>query len=644
MSKRTETFVYSIGGVILLLVILVVANMLFVHINQRLDLSEGKRYTLSDGTRTVLGNLKEPVKLRYYFSRDDGVPLPLKAFGERVDTMLGQFRDASGGKLTIERLDPQPDSDAEDTAQLDGVQPQNLPNGDNFFLGIAIGEGDKRLAIPALSLDREELLEYDIARTIARAGTPEKPVIGVMTGMPLFGSRGNPMFGMPPTEKQVIIHELERDFTVKRVAQDATAIEGDIKVLLVVHPRSITEQGKYAIDQFVMRGGKLIAMVDPFAYFDAPPSQDGKAQGTVSNLDTLFKAWGVGFDSTKVLQDAQYVSGGGPQALPTLLSLVGAAFNSADVTTSRMQTALIPFAGAFTGTPAEGLTSTPLLKSSGYSRLVPSEESMATGEAALKDFKPSTTEFPIALRLTGKFKTAYPDGAPPLSAEELKKAEEAKKAADAAAAAAPAAAAGQAPAAAPPAAPLKESGENSVILIADADFISDGAAVQIQEIFGQRIVVPANGNLAFVQAMIDQFAGDENLIALRGRASPVRPFTVIRDMEARVQQTYIGKITELQAAVQESTQKLQALQPPRAGGQPAASSILTPEQQAEVDKLRQTAAKARLELKEVRKELRADTEALEFWTKLANIALIPLLVALAGLLLAFVRTRRTVTV
>jgi len=641
MSKRTETFVYSIGGVILLLVILVVANMLFVHINQRLDLSEGKRYTLSDGTRTVLGNLKEPVKLRYYFSRDDGVPLPLKAFGERVDTMLGQFRDAAGGKLTIERLDPQPDSDAEDTAQLDGVQPQNLPNGENFFLGIAIGEGDKRLAIPALFLDREELLEYDIARTIVRAVTSEKPVIGVMTAMPLFGSRGNPMFGMPPTEKQVIIHELERDFTVKRVAQDATSVEDDIKVLLVVHPRSITEQGKFAIDQFVMRGGKLIAMVDPFAYFDAPPSQDGKAQGTVSNLETLFKAWGVGFDSTKVLQDAQYVSGGGPQALPTLLSLVGAAFNSADVTTSRMQTALIPFAGAFTGTPAEGLTLTPLLKSSGYSRLVPSEESMATGEAALKDFKPSATEYPIALRLTGKFKTAYPDGAPPLSAEELKKAEEAKAAAAAAATGVP----GQAPAAAaPPTAPLKESGENSVILIADADFISDGAAVQIQEIFGQRIVVPANGNLAFVQAMVDQFAGDENLIALRGRASSVRPFTVIRDMEARVQQAYIGKITELQAAVKESTEKLQALQPPRGSGQPAASNILTPEQQVEVDKLRQAAAKARLELKEVRKELRADTEALEFWTKLANIALIPLLVALAGLLLAFVRSRRTVTV
>jgi ABC-type uncharacterized transport system involved in gliding motility auxiliary subunit len=279
----------------------------------------------------------------------------------------------------------------------------------------------------------------------------------------------------------------------------------------------------------------------------------------------------------------------------------------------------MPFAGAFTGKPVEGLNETVLMKSSAYSQLVDSFAATTQGEAATRGFKPSGTEYPLAIRLTGKFKTAFPEGRPKADDRGEKKAAKADAKAEAA--------------------PLRESAaENAVVLVGDSDFINDGAAVQIQEIFGQRIVIPRNGNLAFAQALVDQFAGDPALIKLRSRASAARPFTVIRDMEARAQQAYLGKIKELEDNLGQTQEKLNALQKGRGQG---AGAILSAAQQAELENFRRKAAGTRLALKEVRRELRSDSEALQFWTKVANIALTPLLVALAGIGLAVLRRRRT---
>ena len=182
-----------------------------------------------------------------------------------------------------------------------------------------------------------------------------------------------------------------------------------------------------------------------------------------------------------------------------------------------------------------------------------------------------------------------------------------------------------------------------MVLIGDVDFINDGAAVQSQNVFGQRIVVPANGNLAFAQAVVEQFAGDPALISVRSRATAARPFTVIREMEARAQQSYLGKIQALETTLQQTSQKLQGLQQQRGPGQQA-STILTPQQQTEVENFRRISAETRRELKEVRKELRRDSESLEFWTKLVNIGAMPVLVAVAGVLLAIMRRRKTVKI
>jgi len=430
-------------------------------------------------------------------------------------------------------------------------------------------------------------------------------------------------------EPQVFIGELRRDYTVKRVGLDPEKIDDDIKVLLVIHPRGIGERAQYALDQFVLRGGKLIAFLDPSAYFDQLGQMGGMGGGgTPSSLDRLLKAWGLAFDSGKVVLDMRYLTGAGARTLPTLLSLNDNAFDPHDIATARLGSLLMPFAGAFTGKPVEGLSETVLMKSSAYSQLVDSFAATAQGEAAIRGFKPSGTEYPLAIRLAGKFRTAFPEGRPTLEDKGDKNA-----------AKAPERKAAKASDAKPEAAQLKESaGENAVVLVGDSDFINDGAAVQVQEIFGQRIVIPRNGNIAFAQALVDQFAGDPALIKLRGRASAARPFTVIRDMEAKAQQAYLGKIKELEDNLGQTQEKLNALQKGKGQG---AGAILSAEQQTELEDFRRKAAETRLALKEVRRELRADSEALQFWTKVLNIALMPVLVALAGIGLAILRRRGT---
>jgi ABC-type uncharacterized transport system involved in gliding motility auxiliary subunit len=441
-----------------------------------------------------------------------------------------------------------------------------------------------------------------------------------MSALPVFGMPPSPMTGGQPMEPQVFIGELRRDYTVKRVGLDPEKIDDDIKVLLVIHPRGIGERAQYALDQFVLRGGKLIAFLDPNAYFDQLGQMGGMGGGgTPSSLDRLLKAWGLGFDSGKVVLDMRYLTGAGARTLPTLLSLNDNAFDPNDIATARLGSLLMPFAGAFTGKPVEGLNETVLMKSSAYSQLVDSFAATTQGEAATRGFKPSGTEYPLAIRLTGKFTTAFPEGRPTPEDRGEKKA--------------------KAPEAKPDTAQLKETAaDNAVVLVGDSDFINDGAAVQIQEIFGQRIVIPRNGNLAFAQALVDQFAGDPALIKLRSRASAARPFTVIRDMEARAQQAYLGKIKELEDNLGQTQEKLNALQKGRGQG---AGAILSAAQQSELENFRRKAAETRLALKEVRRELRSDSEALQFWTKVANIALTPLLVALAGIGLAILRRRRT---
>ncbi|HEV2431550.1 MAG TPA: GldG family protein [Burkholderiales bacterium] len=610
--KKYEHIIYSAIGLVALFLLLIAVNFLVSRAPVRADLTEGDLYTLSPGTRKILANLQSPVKLRLYVSQGETVPVQLRSFTQRVEDLVREFKSAAGSNLIVERYNPKPDSEEEDAAQLDGIEPQQLFTGEQFYLGVAVTQLDRKQSIPTISPQRERLLEYDLVRAIARVGSTERPKIGLMAGLPVLGERFNP-FTRQSSEPWVLANELKREFEVKEVPLTAKEIDKDLNVLLVIHPRDVQPATEYALDQFVMRGGKLIAFVDPYAYFDQMPTMPGMPQmPSGSNLPTLFKAWGVQMDPGKVVSDVVFGSGGGARYTPTVLSLNRTAFSRDDIVTGQIETLLYAFGGAFELKLPENLKATELVRSSPDSMLVDSMNATKSGDEATRNFKPSGNAMPLAVRLTGKFKTAFPDG--------LK--EDDKK---------PAAAGTPA---------LRESPENSVIAVADVDLLADGAAVDVQEVFGRKIVVPSNGNLAFALGMVEQFAAGDDLISLRSRAAAFRPLTVVRELEAEAQKQYFGRIQALEEEKQKTQARLQELQKAQ-GGVAAKSQILSAEQQAELERFKKTYIETNLALKELRKNLRQDAEALVFWTKVANIALMPLLVAAAGLMVALIRRRYT---
>lgn len=625
-NKNLETLMYSAGGILALALILIAANFIFSAFNARVDLTQGRVYTLSDGTRSILSKLEAPVKIRLYYTQGSAaVPPGLKTFAGRVEDLLNEYKSASKGKVIIEKFNPEPDSDAEDSAALDNVEGQMTNTGEKFYLGLAVSFLDQKSSIPVLTPDRERLLEYDITRSISQVAQAKKPVIGIMSNLPVLGRSLDPVKKQQPTEPWVLASELKRIFDVREVKLNATKIDDDIKVLLVIHPRDIMETTEYALDQFVLRGGKLITFVDTYAYFDQQPDLQNPFGGSAagqSSLYNLFKAWGVEPSNGKVVADLTFASGEGPRLLPTLLSLNTEALNLDDVVTSQVGTLLMPFSASFTVKPPEGLKQTTLVHTSKNSMLADLIIATLSGEPSTRGFQPSGKEEPLAFRLSGKFKTAFPNGKPADPYARGKPVDPAQFEADRKA-------------------HLREAAtENTVVIVGDVDMLTDGAAVDIQEIFGQRVAVPRNGNLAFAQGLVEQMAGDSALISLRSRDSFSKPLTVIKQMESRAQETYLGKIKALEDTLNQTTEKLQALQK---GGKSASANggaILTPEQQAEMENFRKKSVETRKELKDVRKNLREETESLQLWTKVINIGLVPLLVMVLGIVLAIIKRRQ----
>src|SRR5919108_3132072 len=609
MQKKYEHLVYSAVGLIALALILVAFNYLISRVPARVDLTEGNLYTLSPGTKKILSGLQSPVKVKLYISQGEAVPVQLRGFAQRVEDTLREFKGVAGSNLVIERYNPKPDSEEEDAAQLDGIEPQQLVTGEQFYLGAAITQLDRKQTLSAISPQRERLLEYDFVRAIARVSSSARPRIGLMAGLPVLGERFNP-YTRQSSEPWVLATELKREFDVKEVPLSAKEIDKDINVLLLIHPRDMQPEQEYALDQFVLRGGKLIVFVDPYAYFDQMPTMPGMPpMPSSSSLPTLFKAWGIEFDPNKVISDVVFGSGGGARYTPTVLSLNRTAFSRDDVVTGSIETLLYAFGGAFQVKPVDGLKVTDLVHSSPNSMLVDSADATKSGAQATRSFKPNGKPLPLAVRLTGKFKTAFPDG---LTVDKKPQ---------------------------PNTPALREStAENSVILVADVDMLADGAAVDVQEMFGRKIVGPSNGNLAFALGMVEQFAAGDELISLRSRAASFRPLTVVRELEAEATKQYFGKIQALEEEKQKTQARLQELQKAQ-GGAAKGAQILSPEQQEELERFKKTYIETNLALKELRKNLRQDAEALVFWTKVANIAFMPLLVALVGLLVAFLRKR-----
>ena len=597
MKKSTETILYSSAGVLALAVILIAFNAVSGALKKRVDLTQEKLYTLSAGTRAILKKLDTPVKIRFYCTQSkESTPesVYLKGYAKRVEDLLAEYKQVAGGKLLIEKYDPQPDSDAEDSARLDGVEGEQLSNGERFYLGLAVAMLDEKQAIPFLAPNREQLLEYDLSRAISRVMQPEKPVIGIMSPLPVFGMPSNPMMarmGQQGQQPWVLVNELKNDFTVKPVGMDVDKIEEDVKVLMVIHPREISDKAQFAIDQFIMRGGKLIAFLDALPLIDAREQNQmlGSIPNSGSNMDKLLKNWGLSLDISKVVADMNFkmqIGGrnGQPQDAPAFLSITKDGINKDDVVTSQIDNVWLPFTGAISGTPVDGLKQTVLLHSTPQSQLVDGFMANLSGENVMKDFKSSGTAYNLAVRLSGKFKTAFPGGKPEAKKEEEKKEGENKE---------------EKPAETKPEDSLKETRQdNTVILVADADMLFDHFALrQIQSPFGT-LSMPMNGNLVFAQNAVEQLTGDSNLIGVRSRSVQNRPFTVVKKMQAEAEANYRSKIKELEDSLAETQRRLNELQQKKEQGQ---RFILSPEQQKELENFRQKEAEAKVKLKDERK-------------------------------------------
>lgn len=635
-KKSLETLLYSVGGIIAMAVVIVILNFVMGPVRQRIDLTQEKAYTLTPGTKAILEKLDTPLKLRFYCTRGNVASryaVPLQNYAKDVEDLLAEYKQAGKGKIIVEKYDPQPESDAEDSARLDGVEPQGLPGGERFYLGLAVSMLDAKETIPFMAPDRERLLEYDISRAITRVVRPEKPVVGVMSSMPVFGMPSNPMMAQMGQRGQpawALVTELQNDFDVKRVDITADKIDDDVKVLIVVHPKEISDAAQYAIDQFVLRGGKLIAFVDANCLIDSRNAQNPMMQqmgGGGSTLDKLFKAWGVNFENSKVVADMNFKMelGGGDgaqgQQRPTWLALTSEGMDTNDVITSQLDNIWYFAGGAFSGTPAAGLKETVLLKSTTDSQLVDGMMANLSPDSALKDFKPSGTNFALAVRLEGKFKTAYPDGKPKDAHEEKKEGEvkpEEKK----------------------PETSLKESKEETtVILVGDVDMFHDNFSIQdIQSPFGN-MRRPLNANINFAQNAVEQLAGDKNLIAVRSRASLSRPFEVVKKMETEARNKYQTELAGLQKKAEDAQQRLSELQSQRTDKNQR--FIISPEQQAELTKLEKESAETNKKLRQVQKDLAKEVDGLKTRVTWVNIAAVPLAVAICGILLAVYKRKLT---
>ena len=610
-------------GLVILAAIVVAGDVVLANLPLRADLTAERFYTLSDGSKAVLGKLEEDVTLKYYVSSSAAdMPMQLKTYAARVQNLLKEYERAAGGHIILEAYDPKPDSDAEEWAQRYGVEPQTVnPFGSPIYFGVVAVCGDNEETLAQLSPRTESTLEYDITRLVTRVAWPEKPVIGVMTSLPdvLGGGQMNPMMmqmGQRPPEGWAAFAELGKDYEVRTVATDAAEIDPDVKTLVVLHAKDLSDKTLYALDQFVLRGGKLIACVDPFSVKDMIASrqkqnpmmmQMGGGQDGPSTLGKLFDAWGVKFDTAKVTGDLEAATKlnngqGGVDDNPAFLSLSAENMDKGDLLVARLSQVMFPFAGAFVfEKKGMDLTFTPVITTSKENSCSVDKMSVQFGGGA-KDMIPDGHERVLAARLSGTFKTAFPQG--PDGTNDVSKA-------------------------------LKE-GKGSVLLVADTDFLADDFCVRMMKTPFGNIPQLINDNLTLFSNVIEQFAGREELIGVRSRGTTDRPFTVVNELEAKATRKWQRKAADFEAELQMTQQRLAALQKQKSGDE---RFILSKEQQDEIVKLRKAQAETRKQLKNVRKELTADIDSLGLTLKCINIALVPVLVVLFGLFRGFIRKR-----
>jgi len=622
LSRRTVLY-----GLLLLLMLifatLIVTTSRWLRAS-RVDLTTDQLYTLTPGTLQIIDTLQRPLKITLYFSDHAARDLPqLRSYEQRVSEMLQEMVARSHGRIQLQIIDPVPYSDDEASAEGNGLTAASGgTNGERMFFGLAgnavSGAVDsdvmedrpveRTLAIPFFDPAREAFLEYDIAKLLYELNQTSKPVIGVLSSLPIDG---NPVLGEQPW---AVMQQLGQLFDVKTLDMDTLKhVDDNLKMLLLIQPRQLSVDAQYAIDQYVLRGGHLAVFVDPDAELDTSTETStsaviGGQPDQSSDLPRLFAAWGVVFDPHKIVLDrARMLSielGGNSFNHPAMLGLSSQELNRNDVITASLQRIDVSNAGHFDLTPTARTRLIPLLQSSLDAELVSTQRVIAASNdptLLLQGYRPDNANYVLAARLRGPFESAFPERArqPGHLAISVPNAE--------------------------------------VILVADTDLLTDRLWVEPQNILGQTMMRVFANNGDFVTNLVDNLTGSSALLSIHGRSTSQRPFTRVQALRNVADQKFFQKEHELEQELADTRRRLDELQPAK-GSQPSTASA---EQRREIEQFRQRQLAINKELRDVQHQLNAEIDALGFRLKFINIVLVPILVTLFGLLYGWRRSRRS---
>ncbi len=629
LSRRAIAIVALVSAAVLFVSINVIAN--HVLRSTRLDLTQQHLYTLSDASKKTLARIDEPITLRFYYSPRLGDEVPsYGVFAQRVREMLEEYTALANGKIKLEILDPEPFSPTEDRAVAFGLQGVPLDQGgEQVYFGLAATNStDDQQIIPFFQPDRERFLEYDLTKLIHSLAFPKKTVVGLVTSLPLEGDFMAALQGQP-LEPYAIIDQMRQLYKVETLSTEFDKVPDDVDVLMIVHPQNLSEKTLYAIDQYVLKGGKALVFVDPNSETQAahPNRMAGPGAGPgASDMPKLFAAWGLEMDKGKVAGDLRYgrrVNAGTESRVEAVeyvawLALKEGSLNQNDPITGDLSQINMATAGVLRPLPGAKTSFEPLITTSTDSEEIPVDKVQGLPDVAglLNDFKPSGQRLTLAARITGPASTAFPDG-PPQPAKDEKD----KKDKDA-----------------PPAAQIKAAAQPiNVIVVADTDILDDRFWVQAQDFFGQRVIVPTAGNGDFVTNAIDVLSGGTDLIGLRTRGTSARPFEVVQQIQRAADARSEARERELEQQLKDTQAKIKALQ---GDAGPGGGGALAAEQSRTLENFRTQMLQIRAQLRQVQLDLRQDIDRLKAELEFFDTAFIPLLVGLAAIILGIVRMQR----
>ena len=608
---------YSSLSVLLLFVCLIAINVVVYYLPMRADMTAEKLYTISDGSRSILSELKDPLRIKYYFSSSsEDLPPYLKNYAERVREVLQEYENLSSGNITLEIFDPKPDTEEEEWAERYGIKAATLPQGSRLYFGAVVLMLDQEMTLPFFDPRRERFLEYDLSQAIFRVSQTQRSKIGILSTLNLSGGRGM-IPGQRPPEKWAFMGEMEKTMEVVNLPLDTEEISDDTSLLLVMHPKEFKDSLLYAIDQYVLRGGKTIVMVDPNGRADlaSPMNQMGRQPQIASSMPKLFQKWGVDYDVSKVTGDPSFGTpvntGSGVMRFPMWMSFNAQALDQSHPVTSQLENVLFVEAGALSKANDSSHEFTPLLSLSDQSGILDAFMlRFVQPDQISRDLKPDNQSKSLVARVSGKFETAFPEGRPPAEKKEGEEQGEAPK-------------------------PLKYQHLNeakeatSIIIFSDIDFISDDFSVQKMNFLGQRIIQPANDNLNLMLNAVEHLSGNEALMSIRSRGQSSRPFTRLQAMQVKAQMKFQDEESRLQDTLKAVQKQLDNLLE-SAGKKGESEVILPPEMQAEIKRFRSEERQTRKKLREVRKVLRQDIESLGTMLTVLNMLAVPFIIGIIG--------------